>query len=438
MSLPVVAVVGRPNVGKSTLFNRIARTRDAVVAAEPGVTRDRLARPAEWNGVRFLLVDTGGILPFGEGDQFHEAVSGVARSAIAHADLVLFVGDVRVGPTDLDQALARELRGSGKPMLVVANKSERAEDELAAAEFHALALGDVHPVSALHGTGAADLLDILVAMLPRDGREEEEADLRIALLGRPNVGKSSLLNTLVGDERVLVSDVPGTTRDAIDTRLRWHGHELLLVDTAGIRRRVKHRKDVEYFSVMRTVQAIERCDVAVLLLDATTGLVVQDQKVASLAHDAGKGLVFAVNKWDAIEKVTETARRFEEEVRYQLAFCDYAPLVTISATERQRTGKVLDLAWEVGQAREKKVETSRLNALLQKAMAKNPPKAHNNMLGKVYYATQTGTAPPTFTLFCNRANAFPRHYLRYLNNQLREGIGFPGTRIRLSLREKKR
>ena len=434
--LPVVAVVGRPNVGKSTLFNRILGRREAVVAAEAGVTRDRHVRRSQWNDRDFLLVDTGGIVPYGERDRFDEPVTAIAREAIASSDAILFVVDVRSGITGEDEAVARELRGIDRPVLLVVNKTERAVDRSDVADFHRLGLGDPYPVSALHGEGTGDLLDALVAALPQRGVPEEVAELNIALVGRPNVGKSSLLNSLLGEERALVSEVAGTTRDPVDTRLRWYGHDLRLIDTAGIRRRSNHQKGVEYFSVLRSLQAIERCDVAVVLLDATDGVVAQDTKVASAVHEGGKGCVIAWNKWDRVEKDDKTYLRFEEDARRDLAFVSYAPVLTISATEKTRIGRILDAAWRVGQERQKTVETSRLNDILAKALTRNPPKAHKGGTGKVYYATQTAVAPPVFRLFVNRPEWFPRHYLRYLNNQIRAAVGFEGTRIHLDLRKR--
>lgn len=435
MATALVAIVGRPNVGKSTLFNRITGSRSAVVHEEAGVTRDRHLRPAEWAGRHFTLADTGGIVPHEEGEPFEREISEVARATIELADSVLFLVDVASGITTHDQVLARELQRQGKRVLLVVNKADKDVDQLDATEFYKLGLGAPHAVSSLHGRGVGDLLDALVEELP-EGRPELESELKVALVGRPNVGKSSLLNTLVGSSRSLVSDVPGTTRDAVDSRIRWQGHELLLVDTAGIRRRFKHEKGVEYFSVLRSIQAVQRCDVAVLMLDALQGVVAQDARVAGEIHDAGKGVVIAVNKWDAIEKDTMTFKRFQEEVHDELAFLRYAPIVSISALDRTRTGRILELAWKVGQERQKTVETSRVNDILAKALRRRPPASVRGSVGKVYYATQTGTAPPTFTLFVNRPEAFPRNAVRYLNNQLRAEFGFLGTRIHLHLRKR--
>jgi len=424
-------------VGKSTLFNRICGGRNAVVAEESGVTRDRNTRIAEWGGQGFLVVDTGGIVPFGETNRFDADVSAIAREAIFGSDAVILVVDVRSGITTEDEQLVRELRGLEKPVFLVVNKAERPGDRSDVADFHRLGLDRVHAVSALHGDGVADLLDEVVAALPkRPPIEEDPPDLKVALVGRPNVGKSSLLNAMVGERRALVSEVAGTTRDTVDTDLNWQKRRLRLVDTAGLRRKGRHDKGVEFFSILRTLQAVERCDVAVLLVDAVEGIVAQDARVAGEIHEKCRGCVIAVNKWDAIEKDTHTAKRFEEELRLELAFLSYAPVVTISALEGQRVGRVLEMAWEVGRNQRKKVETAALNDILAKAMRRNPPKAHKGRLGKVYYATQTASAPPTFTLFVNRPSNFERHYLRYLNNQIRAAIGFEGTRILIDLRKR--
>ncbi len=437
MNSSLVAIVGRPNVGKSTLFNRITRSRSAVVHESAGVTRDRHIRPAEWSGHHFTLADTGGIIPFEEGTPFEREIAEVARATMKMADLVLFVVEVGSGITAYDQALASELHRLDQPVHLVVNKVDKELDQLEAAEFYALGFPVLHQISALHGRGVGDLLDAVVGALPAREFKQESA-LHLALVGRPNVGKSSLLNALTGSTNSLVSEVPGTTRDAVDSRIRWHGKDLVLVDTAGIRRRFKHNKGVEYFSVLRSIQAIQRCEVAVLLLDATEGVVAQDARVASEIHAAGKGALIAVNKWDAIEKDTMSFKRFSDRIREDLAFLSYAPVISISALQGTRTQRILETAWEVAREREKMVETSRLNSILEAAKQKNPPPMHQRGTGKIYYATQTGTAPPVFTLFVNRSAYFPRNYLRYLNNRIREAAGFSGTRIHLALREKER
>jgi GTP-binding protein len=433
MPLPMVAVIGRPNVGKSSLFNRIVGSRVAVVHEDSGVTRDRHVQRSDWNGLPFLLVDTGGMTPVEEGAPFEEDITRIAQEAAAMADVLLWVVDAKTGITASDEMLGKQLRRAGKPLILVANKADGPLDARESGVFARLGVGEPMPVSAVHGHGVGDLLDRLVQQLPQ-AEPEPEADLRIALVGRPNVGKSSLLNALLHEERALVSETPGTTRDAIDSPLLWREHRLLLVDTAGIRRRVSHEKGIEYFSVLRSLQAIERCDVAVLMLDAKSGIVAQDARVAGEIHDLGKACVIVWNKWDLVPKQTMTYREFEKRVQNELPFLGYAPILTISARDRLRLERLLEQAWEVGQAAEKTVETSRLNDILAKALAMTPPKVHNKGTGKVYYATQTGVKPPTFTLFVNNPDWFPRNYLRYLNNQLRDTIGFPGNRVRLKLR----
>jgi GTP-binding protein len=433
MSLPVVAVIGRPNVGKSTLFNRITKSRAAVVHEDSGVTRDRHVHPAEWNGIPFLLVDTGGLTPIAEGALFEDEISSIAREAIASADLLLMLADVHTGITATDEAIASELRGCKQPLLLVVNKCEKDSDQLEASRFHRLGLGDPFPISALHGIGVADMLDRLCEEMPRR-KPEPVDDLRVAIIGRPNVGKSSLLNALMGENRTLVSELPGTTRDAIDSVIRWHGKSIRLIDTAGIRRRVKHVKGVEYFSTLRSLQAVRRAEVVILLLDADAGIVAQDAHVAGEIHEAGRGCIVAWNKWDTVAKDDRSYLEYEQKVRDDLSFLSYAPIVTISALDGQRVPRLLELAWKIAEEARKSVETSRLNDILGKAIQKNPPKVHNRGVGKLFYATQTGHSPPAFTLFVNRPEVFARNYLRYLNNQIREACGFEGTRIRLHLR----
>ena len=437
MTLPVVAVVGRPNVGKSTLFNRIIGRREAVVSAEAGVTRDQHVHPAEWNGRSFMLVDTGGIVPFGDKDAFDEPVTAIARQAIESSDAIVLVVDVRNGITTQDEAVARELRGVDRPVFLVVNKVESPSDRSEVGRFHRLGLGEPYAVTALHGEGSADMLDDLVAALPERLPDTEPDDLSIALIGRPNVGKSSLLNALVGHERTLVSEIAGTTRDAIDTLLRWQKRRIRLIDTAGIRRRHKHDKGVEYYSVLRSLNSLARCDVAVLLLDAVEGIVAQDARVAGEIQESGKGCLIALNKWDAVEdKDDRSFREAEQMIRHELPFMSWAPVVSISALEGQRVPRVLDMAWAIGEERAKKVETRELNEILQKAVQKNPPRPYQGGTGRVFYATQTGQAPPVFRIFVNKPEVFPRHYIRYLNNELREAFGFEGSRIRLDLRKR--
>ncbi len=438
VALRTVAIVGRPNVGKSTLFNRIVRSKRAVVHESPGVTRDRIVEQTDWAGHSFLLVDTGGIVPFQEGaaDEpgFDRLVTEVARDAIAAADLVLFLVDGQTGPTDWDQAIAADLRRSGKPVVLGVNKAEKESVQHAAAEFYALGLGDPHPLSALHGRGVGDLLDRVVEGFP-SLRPTPPCDVRVAILGRPNVGKSSLLNQLVGRTEALVSEIPGTTRDAVHTDLRWHGRTVRLIDTAGLRRKSRVVEAVEAFSAMRTLRALQECDVAVVLLDAAAGVVAQDVRIAGLVHDAGKGCLIGFNKWDLVPKDQSTYRRVWDELLRQAPFLGYAPWFTFSALTKQRLGRVLETVWQVHEDRRKRIETGELNRFLREIVAAQPPRTHAGGQGRIYFATQAGTAPPVFVLSVNEPGVFARHYLRFLNNRLRERYGFQGSRIFIKLKK---
>ncbi len=434
MALRTVAIVGRPNVGKSTLFNRIIRERRAVVHESPGVTRDRLAARAEWSGHPFLLLDTGGIVPFGETvSAFDQLVTQVAEDAIAEADTILLVVDAGTGPTAWDDHIADLLRRSGKPVVLAVNKAEKLSSLLAAPEFYKLGLGDPFAISALHGQGVGEMLDRLVADFP-PAAPEQPCDCRVAIVGRPNVGKSSLLNLLVGRDEALVSEIPGTTRDAVHTDLRWHGRVVRLVDTAGLRRKSRVQEAVEAFSALRTLRAIEECDVALLVVDAAAGTVGQDARIAGFIHDAGRGVVVAFNKWDLVEKDHRTHLQVWEAFLREAPFLSYAPWLTLSAVTRQRSGRLLETAWEVHEARQRRVETAQLNRVLERIVREQPPRTHGGGLGKVYFATQAESAPPTFVLSVNDPARFARHYIRYLNNRLREEFGFAGSRIFIKLK----
>ena len=456
---PVVALVGRPNVGKSTLFNRLVGTRLAVVDDTPGTTRDRLVAEAEWTGVVFDVVDTGGIdptagqrgkAPLSVGSAaFIEAIRRQAEAAIREADAVIFLVDVESGVTPADREVATILRQfqqvrEGKPwppVLLAVNKVDSQRRATVLYEFYELGLGDPHPISALHGRGVGDLLDALIAALPQAPRaaeeeEEDEGTPKIAIVGRPNVGKSSLLNRLLGQDRVIVSPIPGTTRDPVDTRITYYSKPAILIDTAGIRRRGRIDPGVEKYSVIRTLRAIRRADVAVLLIDAVEGLTAQDAHIAGFILDAWKPVVLAVNKWDAIEKDAYTMNAYIDRIRSELGFLSYAPLLFISAKTGQRVHQVLPTALQVYENSLVRIPTSRLNRIIQDAVAYHPPPSPSGKALKIYFAAQVGVAPPTFVLHVNDPKRMHFTYLRYLENRLREAQDFTGTPLRLLLRKR--
>lgn len=452
MSRPVVALVGRPNVGKSTLFNRIAGQRIAVVDDRPGTTRDRLHANAEWNGVAFTVVDTGGIeiLPetvtagrrpgpervlAQDSAQYIPLMRAQAEQAIENADAVIFVTDVAAGLTAGDEEVADILRRARCPVFLAANKADNARLRQAAVEFYALGLERVYPVSALHGSGVADLLDDVVKTLPPSEMEAEEDErVKIAIVGRPNVGKSSLLNRLLGEERAIVSPVAGTTRDAIDTFLEWEGTPITLIDTAGIRRPGKIDHGAEYYSVLRALRAIQRADVALLVLDGVEGVTAQDAHVASLILDEWASVVTVVNKWDAVEKDAQTMQVYTQWVREALRFLDYVPVLFISALTGQRVAQVLPTALAVHEARFRRIATGDVNRLVRDALARHAPPSKRGKRLKVYYASQTAVAPPTFVFHVNDPDLVHFSYERYLENRLREAYPFPGTPLRLVFR----
>lgn len=435
MQPSLVALVGRPNVGKSSLFNRLIGERQAIVEDVPGTTRDRLYGSSEWAGRVFGVVDTGG-LDLGGGGEITTRVRNQARLAIAEADVIVLLVDAMEGLTSDDREVADLLRQSGKPVVVAVNKAEHAARREDASEFWALAVGEPIPISALHGTGTGDLLDAVVALLP-PGAPEGEGDsdaLRIAVVGRPNVGKSSLVNRLLGAERMIVSAQSGTTRDAVDERVSRDGRDYILVDTAGIRRRGKVEPGIEQYSVLRAVRAIERADLAVLMLDAVDGVTQQDAHIGGIVRDAWRGAMIAVNKWDLVEKDTHTAVEFEQRIRAELKFLDYAPIVFISATTGQRAGKVLDVADEIQAQRTRRVPTAELNKLLNEIEGKHDLRRRGRPL-RIRYATQVGVAPPRFAMFVNDRELVHFSFERFVENQIRERYGFQGTPLQFLFRE---
>lgn len=438
MSKPVVAIVGRPNVGKSTLFNRIAGGLVAIVENMPGVTRDRLYRDAEWLGRKFALIDTGGIEFKDEGTSIASQMRRQAEIAMEEADVIIFVVDAQISPTPDDDMIARTLRRSGKPVLLAANKVEdfkKIEGQLY--DFLSFGLGEPIPVSAVHGMNTGDLLDQVIASLPEDDEEEYDPDVvRIAVIGRPNVGKSSLVNTLLGKERVIVSNVPGTTRDAIDTPFEHEGRHYILIDTAGMRRKARIEELTEQYSVVRSLRAVDRSDAILMLIDAVDGVTEQDKKIAGYAEEAGKAIILVVNKWDLIEKDEKTINKFEKSIREELGFLQYAPTMFISAKTGQRVNKILDLVDFVVEQNSTRVTTATLNTLLREWVHLNPPPTDKGRRLKIRYLTQVGVKPPTFVFFVNDPELMHFSYKRYLENQMRKHFGFEGTPLRIVIRQK--
>jgi len=449
MTKPIVALVGRPNVGKSTLFNRLVGERMAIVDDTPGTTRDRLFGEAEWNGRIFHVVDTGGIDPSSNSSktplsvgsaEFIDDIRTQAQVAISEADLVLFVNDGQTGVTSPDLEVAKILRRSQRkledgslfpPIFVVVNKCESREARDAAPQFYELGLGEPYPVSGVHGTGTGDLLDVVVAAFPEEEAIEEDDSVKIALVGKPNAGKSSLLNKLVGEERAIVSPIPGTTRDATDTKVEVNGLEVTLIDTAGIRRRGKIEPGVEQFSVLRSFKAIERADVALLMIDATTGITSQDAHIAGFILEQWKSCVVIVNKWDAVEKDSFTMEEYTKKIRADLNFMDYVPLLFISAKTGQRVDQVLPMALRVQEERLARLTTSKINEVIHNAQDKHAHPSHAGRALKMFYGTQVRSDPPTFMIYVNDPKLMHFTYLRYLENQIREEYGFLGTPIRI-------
>ena len=438
MSKPVVAIVGRPNVGKSTLFNVLAGEKISIVKDTPGVTRDRIYADTSWLDKEFTLIDTGGIEPESK-DVILSQMREQAQIAIDTADVIVFITDVRQGLVDADSKVADMLRRSGKPVVLVVNKVDSFEKFMPDVyEFYNLGIGDPHPVSAASRLGIGDMLDAVAEYFQEQtGEEEEDERPRVAIVGKPNVGKSSIINKLLGEDRVIVSDVAGTTRDAIDTDIVHDGREYVFIDTAGLRRKNKIKEEIERYSIIRTVTAVERADVVLVVIDAVEGVTEQDAKIAGIAHERGKGIIVVVNKWDAIEKNDKTMREYEKEVRRVLSFMPYAEIMYVSAKSGQRLPKLYDMIDMVIANQTLRVATGVLNEIMSEAVAMQQPPSDKGKRLKLYYITQVSVKPPTFVIFVNDKELMHFSYTRYLENKIREAFGFKGTSLRFFIRERK-
>lgn len=433
---PMVAIVGRPNVGKSTLFNRLTGGRTAIIEDTPGVTRDRLYKDAEWQGKIFTVIDTGG-LEINSDDIMLEKIKQQVQIAIEEADIILFVVDGKTGITLDDQEVANMLRKTNKEVLLVVNKIDNFQDPTVYMEFYQLGLGEPYPISAVHGMNTGDLLDKIVELLPEDTGEPYEPDvIKIAVVGRPNVGKSSLVNVILGQERVIVSDIPGTTRDAIDTPFTRGDQQYVIIDTAGMRRKSKIADPTERYSVLRALRAIDRSDVVLMVINAQEGVTEQDKRIVGYAHEQGKGCILVVNKWDLIEKDDKTLHKFEKKIRNELLFLQYAPIIFVSALTKQRVNKILEIVDFVAEQQAYRVNTSTLNQVISEAVQLNPPPSEKGKILKILYVTQAGIKPPSFVIFVNEPEIMHFSYERYLENKIRENFGFEGTPIRFIIRKR--
>ncbi|MBE9387881.1 ribosome biogenesis GTPase Der [Vagococcus salmoninarum] len=436
MANPTIAIVGRPNVGKSTIFNRIAGERISIVEDTPGVTRDRIYATGEWLGREFSIIDTGGI-DLGE-EPFMDQIKYQAEIAIAEADVIILLGSGREGVTDADELVARMLYASGKPVILAVNKIDNPEMRADIFEFYSLGLGDPYPVSGSHGIGLGDVLDECVKHFSTELEEEEEGIIKFSLIGRPNVGKSSIINAMLGENRVIVSDIAGTTRDAIDTEfISESGQPFVMIDTAGMRKRGKVYETTEKYSVMRAMRAIDRSDVVLMVINAEEGIREYDKRIAGFAHEAGRGIVIVVNKWDTIEKETNTMKEFEDEIRKEFKYLDYAPIIFVSAETKQRLNKLPDMIEMVSMNQNLRIPSSLLNDVIMDAVAINPTPTDKGRRLKIFYATQVAVKPPTFVVFVNEEELMHFSYARFIENQIRKAFTFEGTPIHIIARRRK-
>ncbi len=436
MALPIAAIVGRPNVGKSTLFNRIIRRREAIVDQTAGVTRDRHYTRTDWCGIEFMIVDTGGYMIHFK-DDIDKGIKFQVEEAIDEADLVLFMTEVGTGVTDIDLVISKMLRRSKKPAIMVTNKVDKPVQKNEAHEFLKLGFGEPMTISALHGKGVGDLLDEVVRLFPEQGSlEPEEDEISVAILGKPNVGKSSIVNALYGKDKMLVTDIPGTTRDAVDTVIKRDGQKFRLIDTAGLRKRKKVHENIEYYSTLRSLRSLERCHLAVIIVDAQDGVQIQDLKILDMAIQAKRGILIVLNKWDLVVEDDRTFIEMERKVKDKLKNIDYINVLSTSVLRRQRIFKILDVCRDVYSEWQKKIDTSDLNEMLEQAVKSNHPPSYRGRVVAIKYVTQTGQAPPVFTFFANYPKGIAENYRRYLNRQIRENFGFSNIPITLQFRKK--
>jgi GTPase len=431
----LVAIVGRPNVGKSTLFNRLLGERHAIVEDTPGVTRDRIYGVSEWNGIRFMVVDTGGFIP-GSEDNMERAIREQALIAIDEADAIIFLTDGRDGVTPFDSDIAKILRTTNKKVVLIVNKCDNTVQDNYSHEFYKLGLGDPYPISALNGHNTGDFLDDVVKELRDFDSDEDDGRLKIAIVGRPNVGKSSITNALTGKERSIVTDIPGTTRDSVDSVIKYFGEDIVLIDTAGLRKRSQVKENIEMYSMLRTSRAIERCDIAIVVIDAERGMEDQDKKIINQVNDARKGMLIAVNKWDLIEKETMTSEEWITKIREDMKTFDYIPIAFVSAETKQRLSKLLDMSKEIRDRRLLRIKTSELNEVMLRQLDATPPPSVRGYDLRINYITQVGVEPPVFAFFCNQPQLIPESYKRFIERTMRRNFDFSGTPISFIFRKK--